>query len=138
VVTPFHGGPVSPSKHHLSLSDGVLLPNGAVRFHAYLDGGTPAAPSNVMTAVLKSNDGTALEQWDGTALSRLPASAISNEFAYNRFAPGPFGLRAKMGAVATITLPATGDANLGSLHNAAMLQLRTVNGNTFNVAVRPE
>jgi thiosulfate dehydrogenase (quinone) len=138
VVTPFHGGPVSPSKHHLSLSDGVVLPNGAVRFHAYLDGGTPAAPSNVMSAVLKSNDGAVLEQWDGTALSHLPASAISNEFAYNRFAPGPFGLRAKMGAVATITLPVMGEANAASLHNAATLQLRTVNGNTFNVAVRPE
>ena len=138
VVTPFHGGPVSPGKHHLSLTDGVLLPNGAVRFHAYLDGGTPAAPSNMMTAVLKSHDGAVLEQWDGGVLSRLPASAISNEFAYNRFAPGPFGLRAQVGAMATITLPAANGADTGSLHSAATLQLRTVNGNTFNLAVRPE
>jgi thiosulfate dehydrogenase [quinone] large subunit len=138
VVTPFHGGPVSPSKHHLDLTDGVVLPNGVVRFHAYLDGGTPEAPSNVMTAVLKSNDGSVLEQWDGTALSHLPASAITNEFAYNRFAPGPFGLRAEMGAMATITLPAASGTDTGSLRNAATLQLRTVNGNTFNVAVRPE
>jgi len=138
VVTPFHGGPVSPGKHHLSLTDGVLLPNGAVRFHAYLDGGTPAAPSNMMTAVLKSRDGAVLEQWDGNVLSRLPASAISNEFAYNRFAPGPFGLRAQVGAMATITLPAANGADTGSLHSAATLQLRTVNGNTFNLAVRPE
>jgi thiosulfate dehydrogenase [quinone] large subunit len=137
VITPFHGGPVSPSKHHLALADGVLLPDGAVRFHAYLDGGTPEAPSNVMTAVLKSNDGSVLEQWDGNALSHLPASAISNEFAYNRFAPGPFGLRAEMGAMATITLPAASGADTTSLRNAATLQLRTVNGNTFNVAVRP-
>src|SRR5260221_10414562 len=115
VITPFHGGPVSPSKHHLSLTDGVLLPNGAVRFHAYLDGGTPATPSNVMTAVLKSNDGTVLEQWDGTALSHLPASAITNEFAYNRFAPGPFGLRPKMGAMAPITLPAARGVDSGRL-----------------------
>jgi thiosulfate dehydrogenase (quinone) len=138
VVTPFHGGPVSPGKHHLSLTDGVLLPNGAVRFHAYLDGGTPAAPSNMMTAVLKSQDGAVLEQWDGGVLSRLPVSAISNEFAYNRFAPGPFGLRAEVGAMATITLPAANGADIGSLHSAATLQLRTVNGNTFNLAVRPE
>ncbi len=138
VITPFHGGPVSPSKHHLDLTDGVLLPNGGVRFHAYLDGGTPEAPSNVMTALLKSNDGAVLEQWDGAALSHLPASAIANEFAYNRFAPGPFGLRAQMGAIATITLPAASDADTGRLHGAAMLQLRTVNGNTFNVAVRTE
>jgi thiosulfate dehydrogenase (quinone) len=138
VITPFHGGPVSPSKHHISLADGVVLPDGAVRFHAYLDGGTPAAPSNVMTAVLTSNDGSVLEQWDGTALSHLPASAIANEFAYNRFAPGPFGLRAQMGAMATITLPVASGADSGSLHSAATLQLRTVNGNTFNVAVRTE
>src|SRR5712671_720014 len=137
VITPFHGGPVSPSKHHLALTDGVLLPNGVVRFHAYLDGGTPEAPSNVMTAVLRSSDGSVLEQWDGTALSHLPASAIANEFAYNRFAPGPFGLRAEMGAMATITLPAASGADTSGLRNAATLQLRTVNGNTFNVAVRP-
>src|SRR3977135_2508117 len=117
VITPFHGGPVNPSKHHFSLTDGVLLPDGPVRFHAYLDGGTPAAPSNVMTAVLKSHDGAVLEQWDGTALSLLPASAITNEFAYNRFAPGPFGLRAQMGAMATITLPVTSGADTGSPHN---------------------
>jgi uncharacterized membrane protein YphA (DoxX/SURF4 family) len=138
VITAFHGGPVSPSKHHLDLTDGVLLPNGTVRFHAYLDGGTPEAPSNVMTAVLKSNDGSVLEQWDGSALSHLPTSAIANEFAYNRFAPGPFGLRAEMGAMATITLPAAGGVDTSSLHNAAALQLRTVNGNIFNVAVRVE
>jgi uncharacterized membrane protein YphA (DoxX/SURF4 family) len=137
VITPFHGGPVSPQKHHLELTDGVLLPNGAVRFHAYLDGGTPEAPSNVMTAVLKSNDGSVLEQWDGPVLSHLPTSAIANEFDYNRFVPGPFGLRAETGAMATITLPVTGNADTGSLRNAATLQLRTVNGNTFNVAVRP-
>jgi uncharacterized membrane protein YphA (DoxX/SURF4 family) len=136
VITPFHGGPVSPSKHHLSLTDGVVLPSGAVRFHAYLDGGTAEAPSNVMTAELKSNDGSVLEQWDGTALSHLPASAITNEFAYNRFAPGPFGLRAEIGAMATITLPAASSADTGSLHRAATLQLRTVNGNTFNVAAQ--
>jgi thiosulfate dehydrogenase (quinone) len=138
VITPFHGGPVSPSKHHLGLTEGVLLPNGAVRFHAYLDGGTPAAPSNVMTAELKSNDGSVLERWDGAALSQLPASAIANEFAYNRFAPGPFGLRAQVGAMATITLPVTSGTKNGSLQSAATLQLRTVNGNTFNVAVRAE
>jgi thiosulfate dehydrogenase (quinone) len=42
-----------------------------------------------------------------TALNHLATSAITNEFAYNRFAPGPFGLRAEMEAMATITLPRT-------------------------------
>jgi AhpD family alkylhydroperoxidase len=113
VITPLHGGPISPGKHHISLTDAVLLPNGTVRFHAYLDGGSPAAPSNVITAALRSNDGTMIEQWDGTGLSCLPTSAIINEFAYNRFAPGPFGLRALVGAMATITLPSTGAAGIG-------------------------
>lgn len=138
VITPFHGGPVSPGKHHLSLTDGVVLANGAVRFHAYLDGGTPATPSNVLTAALKSQDGSVLEQWDGAALSKLPASAIANEFDYNRFAPGPFGLRAQMGATATIILPVASGVDTGSLQRATTLQLRTVNGNTFSVAVRAE
>jgi hypothetical protein len=40
--------------------------------------------------------------------------------------------------MATITLPAANGADTGSLHSAATLQLRTVNGNTFNLAVRPE
>jgi thiosulfate dehydrogenase (quinone) len=86
-----------------------------------------------MTAVLKSPDGSVLEQWDDTALSHLPTSAITNEFAYNRFAPGPFGLRAQM---ATITLSVASGADTASLHSAATLQLRTVNGNTFAVAIR--
>jgi thiosulfate dehydrogenase (quinone) len=138
VITSFHSGPISPGEHHISLTDGVVLSSGAVRFHAYLDGGTPAAPSNVMEAALKSHDGSVLELWDGTALSHLPASAINNEFAYNRFAPGPFGLRARMGAMATITLPATSAAAIIGLHGAAKLELRTVNGHTFNVAVRAD
>ncbi|MCA6109362.1 hypothetical protein [Bradyrhizobium cenepequi] len=87
---------------------------------------------------LKSHDGSVLELWYGTALSRLPASAISNEFAYNRFAPGLFGLRARMGAMATITLPATSRVPIIGIHGAAKLKLHTVNGNTFDVAVSAE
>ena len=138
VITSFHGGPVSPGQHHLSLTDGLVRPDGAVRFHAYLDGGTPAVPSNVVAAELKAHNGGVLEAWDGTTLSHLPASAISNEFAYNRFAPGPFGLRAKVGAMATITLPATSAATIVGVHRASKLELRTVNGNVFDVGVRTE
>jgi len=95
------GGPVSPSKHHLTLTDGVLLPNGAVRFHAYLDGGTPEAPSNVMTATLKSTDGSVLEQWDGTALSHLPASAVcQTSLPTTALHRARFGAAGEMGAMA--------------------------------------
>jgi hypothetical protein len=53
-----------------------------------------------------------------------------------RLTPSCGGLLAQMGAMATITLPVTSNADPGSLHSAAMLQLHTVNGNTFNFAIR--
>jgi uncharacterized membrane protein YphA (DoxX/SURF4 family) len=140
VVTAFHGGPVSAARHHLALADGAVLPDRSVRFHAYLNGGTPAAPSNIMAAALMARDGSVLEHWDGAALSHLPPSLIANEFAYNRFAPGPFGLSAKMGAEAIIRLPgmAPGMATSGSdmLGKVATLRLRTVNGNSFELPVK--
>jgi uncharacterized membrane protein YphA (DoxX/SURF4 family) len=136
VVTAFHGGPVSPGKHHLTLSNAMVQPDGSVRFHAYLDGGTPAEPSNILDAALLSADGSVLEHWDGAALSHLPAAAITNDFAYNRFAPGPFGLSAKMGAEATVTLPASTANAAGLSATAETLRVRTVNGNSFAVHVR--
>jgi thiosulfate dehydrogenase [quinone] large subunit len=109
---------------------------GSVRFHASLDGGTPAVPSNIMSATLLARDGSVLEQWDGAALSRLSPRMIANEFAYNRFEPGPFGLSAKMGAEATITLPAMATDGPAQPTRAATLRLRTVNGNSFEVPVK--
>jgi uncharacterized membrane protein YphA (DoxX/SURF4 family) len=132
VVTPFHGGPVSPSRHHLTLSNGTALPDGSVRFHIYLDGGTSAEPANILEATLLDAHGSVLAQWDGAALSRLPAAAIVNDFAYNRFKSGPFGLSAQMGAAAIVTLPATPAA---TVDNAATLRLRTVNGHVFTLAL---
>src|SRR6202140_641183 len=35
VVTPFHGGPVSPTKHHLALSPDEPLPDGGLRLPRY-------------------------------------------------------------------------------------------------------
>jgi thiosulfate dehydrogenase [quinone] large subunit len=136
VVTAFHGGPVSAAKHHLTLSGAMVQPDGRVRFHAYLDGGTPAEPSNILDAALLSADGSVLEHWDGAALSHLPATAIANDFAYNRFVSGPFGLSAKMGAEATVTLPAMTANAAGLSATAETLRVRTVNGNSFRVHVR--
>ena len=129
VVTPFHGGPVSPSRHHLTMSNGTVLPDGGVRFHIDLDGGTPAEPANILEATLLDAHGTVLAQWDGAMLSHLPANAIVNDFAYNRFAPGPFGLTAQVGAEATVTLP----AKRAAVDDAATLRLRTVNGHDFTL-----
>jgi len=43
-----------------------------------------------------------------------------------------------MGAMATITLPVASGADIASLHSAATLQLRPVNGNAFHVAIRTD
>ena len=132
VYSAFHSGPVSPSKHHITLTDATLLTNGAVSVHAYLDGGTPEAASHIVDAALLGSDDTVLEHWDMAALSRLPKEAIGNDFAYNKFSPAPYGLAAEVGAMATITLPAQDGATPA---NAAKLRLTTVSGTTFEAPI---
>jgi len=127
VVTPFHGGPVSPTKHHLSLSQVVVEPDGRVRFHVYLDAGTPEAPAHVVQASLLDAGKAPIARWDTATLSKMPKSDFANDYAYNKFAPGPFGLRAPMGAAATITLPSP----VGAEQGAAYLQLTDVDGRKF-------
>jgi thiosulfate dehydrogenase (quinone) len=56
VVTPFHSGPVSPTRHHFALSSGALLPDGGVKFQIYLDGGTPGPPAHIMKAELTGGE----------------------------------------------------------------------------------
>ena len=80
--------------------------------------------------------GSVLEQWGGAALGHLPPTMIAGEFVYNRFAPGPFGLSAKMGAEATIILPGMATAGPDTPGKAATLRLRTVNGNSFELPVK--
>src|ERR1700751_961180 len=63
VLTPFHGGPVSPTKHHLTLKRAVLLPDGSVRFHVYLDGGTPEAPVHVVVVALFHSEKLSVADW---------------------------------------------------------------------------
>ena len=106
VLTPFHGGPVSPTKHHLTLSQATFLPDGGVRFHVYLDAGTPEAPAHVVAAELLDGDKQPVAHWDAAPLSKLPKTDFANDYAYNKFGPGPFGMQAAMGAAATVTLPA--------------------------------
>jgi uncharacterized membrane protein YphA (DoxX/SURF4 family) len=128
VVTPFHGGPVSPTKHHLTLSDAGLLPDGSVRFHVYLDAGTPEAPAHVVAADLLDASNQPLAHYDAAALSALPRTAFMNDYAYNKFAPGPFGIRAPMGAAATMTLPPPAS---GATPQARFIRLTDVDGRTF-------
>ena len=134
VLTPFHGGPVSPAAHHISLSAGRLDRDGQVRFTAYLDGGTAAVPANVVRADLFGPGGVPVEHWSGTALSALPPGNFLNEYAYNRFGPGYAGITAKMGARAIITLPpARADLHLSG--GRYRLVLHSVDGHPFTLAL---
>jgi thiosulfate dehydrogenase (quinone) len=132
VVTPFHGGPVSPSRHHFALSNGALLADGSVKFQIYLDGGTPEAPAHIMQAELTDGENQLLETWNTEALTRLPAESIHNDFAYNKFKAGPYGIVAEMGAMATITLPPEPNVHPPSGANT-VLRLTDVNGRSFSL-----
>jgi thiosulfate dehydrogenase (quinone) len=132
VVTPFHGGPVSPTKHHLTLSDARLLPDGSVRFHVYLDAGTPEAPVHVVAADLLDASDQPVAHYDAATLSALPKTAFANDYAYNKFASGPFGIRAPMGAAATVTLPPPAS---GGTAGAKFIRLTDVDGRTFSATL---
>src|ERR1700722_18249742 len=129
VLTPFHSGPVSPTKHHLTLSQAELLPDGRVRFHVYLDAGTPEAPAHVVAADLLDNEKHPVADWDAAVLSKLPKTDFANDYASNRFEPGPYGILAKMGAAATVTLPVPAS---GTIASARYIQLTDVDGRTFS------
>jgi uncharacterized membrane protein YphA (DoxX/SURF4 family) len=133
VVTPYHSGPVSPTKHHLALSQATLLPDGGVRFHVYLDAGTPEAPVHVVAADLLDSDEHVVVHWDAANLSELPKASFENDYSYNKFGPGPFGIRAPLGAAATVTLPA---AIVGNTSDAKLLRLTDVDGQAFTVALQ--
>jgi thiosulfate dehydrogenase [quinone] large subunit len=132
VVTAFHSGPVSPTRHHFALSNGALLPDGGVKFQIYLDGGTPEAPAHIMKAELIGAGDEPLETWNTEVLTRLPPDSIRNEFAYNKFEAGPYGIVAEMGAVATITLPPQPNFHPPARENTT-LRLTDVNGRSFSL-----
>ena len=135
VLTAYHGGPVSAAGHHLTLTEATILADGGVRFAITLDGGTPAVPAHVMKVKVVGPDGKALATWDWEALSALPASAIVNHFAYNQFKPGPYGLKAGMGAAAVVSLPPP--ANAAMLRSGAQLRVTDVDGKTFVSRLTP-
>ena len=135
VITPFHGGPVSPSKHHVSLSAGYVGADGTVRFTAYLDAGTPAEPANIIRAELIGAQGQVIEAWDGAVLAALPKTAFANDYAYNKFGPGYAGITARMGARATISLPPA-HPDLSLADGTYAVVLHSVNGHSYTLQVR--
>ncbi|NDU86085.1 MAG: DoxX family membrane protein [Ferrovum sp.] len=105
VVGAFHGGPVSPSRHHLTLSKGRLDAAGAVSFHVYLDGGSADVPGHIVKINLHDPQGKIIESWNGKTLAALPKSAFVNDYIYNQFEPGMVSIQAEVGAKARIDLP---------------------------------
>jgi len=85
-----------------------------------------------MKAELTSGDGQPLETWNTETLTRLPAGSIHNDFAYNKFEVGPYGIVAEMGAMATITLPPQPNVRPPAGGNTIM-RLTDVNGRTFSL-----
>ncbi|EHX5358773.1 quinol oxidase [Salmonella enterica] len=138
VVTPYHHGPVSPTTHHISLTGGELHADGRVSVHAYLDAGTPEAPEHIMDAWLKDADGNVVMHWDTAMLSAIPAENFSNDYAYNKFGSGHYGIQAVVGSAAVITLPA------GRIHGGAdilpegplTLELMDMEGHVFSAPLK--
>ncbi|HUW80387.1 MAG TPA: TQO small subunit DoxD [Acidocella sp.] len=130
VYSAFHSGPVSPTKHNYALTNGMLMPDGSVKFHAYLNGGTPEEPSHIVNAALIQN-GQSVARWDTDTLTKLPENSFQNDFAYQKFKAGPFGIVSGMGAAATITLPPATPLSISG--DGYSLQLTTVNGRVFNL-----
>jgi thiosulfate dehydrogenase [quinone] large subunit len=134
VVTPFHGGPVSPAKHHVALQDGILHADGSVQFHAYVNAGTAADPSHVMQILLKSGD-QVIETWDTKALAHLPDTNIHNDFAYQQIKTDPFGLVGGVGAAGTIHLPPSTTLSAPVSAGSYTLELISVNGHQWKLPV---
>jgi uncharacterized membrane protein YphA (DoxX/SURF4 family) len=136
VFTPFHGGPVSPAKHHWKLDGATLQRNGDVIFHAYVDAGTPADPSNVLEAALiDASTEKPVEKWSGSALSSLPKSAFSNDFAYQQIHTGRFGITGPVGAQAIVRLPSTMPSGETIGQGSYVLELVSVNGHVWKASV---
>ncbi len=134
VIGPFHGGPVSPGKHHVSVTDPVLRNNGAVTFNAYIDGGTADVPAHIARVSLRGSDKATAEQWTGDQLAALSKRAITNDYIYNQFKPSVESLEADVGAKATINLPPS-TQNLALKPGNYVLEVLTIDGKKFTTPV---
>ena len=135
IVTPFHGGPVSPVHHHVSLSEARLSPNGAVAVHAYVDAGTPADPMHIIQIRLLGPNGNTVEVWTGTMLHTLPRSDFTNDYPYQKIIPGTvYGLQGGVGAAATLHLPAA-RPGVSLRPGDYTLQLISINGHRWKARI---
>lgn len=134
VVTPYHHGPVSPTTHHISLTNGKLLSDGRVTVHAYLDAGTPEAPEHIMEAWLKTSGEETIMYWDTAMLSSLPQDSFRNDYDYNQFSVSHYGIQAVVGSAATLIFPVgILKEDLGKLPDEPLkLVLIDTEGHTFS------
>jgi hypothetical protein len=106
-----------------------------VRLHVALDAGTPEAPVHIVATALLDARGTPVVQWDAETLSKMSKTAFNNDYAYNKFGPGPFGVRAQMGAPSTVTLPAPA-VHTRAVASARTLQLTDVDGRVSSTSLQ--
>ena len=85
-----------------------------------------------MSAELTSGENKPLETWNTETRTRLSPNSIHNDFAYNKFKAGPYGIVAEMGAMATITLPPEPNVHPPAGGNTT-LRLTDVNGRNFSL-----
>lgn len=133
IFSAFHSGPVSAGKHHFALSRGTLSPSGRLKVYAYLNGGTPAVPAHIVRVSVKGPQGT-VETWSGQTLRKAVKGHIHNTYLYNKFGPGLYGIKAKMGAKAWITLKPTTPAQLKA--GAYEVIFQNINGKKFKTQVK--
>ncbi|OGT65165.1 MAG: hypothetical protein A3J38_01190 [Gammaproteobacteria bacterium RIFCSPHIGHO2_12_FULL_45_9] len=131
IFTPYHLGPVSAGKHHITLSHGVLKRDGSITLTLYVDGGTPATPSNIIRIELLNDKNQIVSAWNADTLSLLSNDKIQNEYAYNRVHTGQYGLVAPLSAKAAITLSSEHFQRLPG--KSYRLIVFTINGNRFQM-----
>ena len=83
----------------------------------------------MVAADLLNSEERPVAAWSAALLSKLPKTDFATDYVYNKFEPGPFGIRAKMGAAATVTLPMPAS---GTIAGARYIRLTDVDGRTFS------
>jgi hypothetical protein len=78
--------------------------------------------------IVKGANGSG-EAWSGKALEKAAKGHIDNIYLYNTFGPGLYGIKAKMGAKAWLTLNPKTAAHLPAGHYTVIFQ--NINGKKF-------
>lgn len=126
---------ISTTLHHFLLTQGRLSADGSVQFNIYVDAGTPAIPAHIVRIDLKSAiQDQVVESWNMEQLSKISQSNINNEYKYNRFTIGKYGLAADTGARATIRLPSV-KKDIQLLPGDYLLTIYSINGDVWSLPI---